>query len=181
MLEDVEMNGVLEKLTKEFDALIEERQDIRNKTDALNTRADEIDRKVAGIQKALHGLLLYANAQEEPTEVLKQTVVSLEDVMSKITAVSKVGFAGPNVKKTLSECCRDILRKKQDWMTPVEIRDALLAAGFDFSNYTSNPLSSIHTTIKRMVPDEVATANHHGRGQVYRWIGPDNTDDEEED
>ena len=51
---------------------------------------------------------------------------------------------------------------------PVEVREALLAASFDFSNYTSNPLSSIHTTLKRMVPDELVTETRSD-GQVYRW------------
>ena len=53
-------------------------------------------------------------------------------------------------------------------MSPVEVREALLAAGFDFSNYTSNPLSSIHTTLKRMMPDELISETR-ADGQVYRW------------
>jgi hypothetical protein len=171
MLENTEISGVIEKLTKEFDVLIEEREDVRIQTHSLKTRADELDRKIAGIQKTLQGLSLYGNAQEEPPELMKQTLLNLDDMMKKVANAASRTFAvaGPNVRKTLTECCRDILRKKQDWMTPIEIRDALLAAGFDFSNYTSNPLSSIHTTIKRMVPDDVITETQPERGQVYRW------------
>jgi hypothetical protein len=43
-----------------------------------------------------------------------------------------------------------------------------LAAGFDFSSYTSNPLSSIHTTLKRLVPEELET-DARAEGQMYRW------------
>jgi hypothetical protein len=94
--------------------------------------------------------------------VLSKNPRRLRDVATELQ------IAGPDVKKTLSECCRDILRAKKDWMSPVQVREALLAAGFDFSSYTSNPLSSIHTTLKRMVPHEIE-ANEGADGQVYRW------------
>jgi len=96
----------------------------------------------------------------------------MAEAMKKMKTVYEVvmdhQIGGPDVKKTLTECCRDILRQKQDWMSPVEVREALLAAGFDFSNYTSNPLSSIHTTLKRMVPEELLTETR-ADGQVYCW------------
>src|ERR1700677_3330400 len=115
MLENTEFSGVVDTLTKEFDALIEERSDIRKKMESLKTRADEIDRKVAGIQKTLQGLSLYANDQEKPTELTKKTTVPIEDLMRKMTGPARMVIAGPDPHKTLTECCRDILREKQDW------------------------------------------------------------------
>ncbi len=44
---------------------------------------------------------------------------------------------------------------KHGWLTPVEVRNYLFEIRFGLENYTSNPLASIHTTLKRMVPDEV--------------------------
>jgi hypothetical protein len=170
MVDNIDINAVVKKFSEDFDVLIDERQDIREKTAKLKARADEIDRKLKGIQTALQGLTLYNNAQEAPTELTKKTTTSMAEVMKKMTsaAVGDYQIAGPDVRKTLSECCRDVLRQKQDWMSPVEVREALLAAGFDFSNYTSNPLSSIHTTLKRMVPEELLTETRPD-GQVYRW------------
>jgi len=171
MVENIDIAAVVKKLSAEFDALIDERQEVRAKSEQLKTRADEIDRKLSGIQKTLQGLTLYTTAQEVPTELMKKTTMSMAEALKKMKTVFDVtGYqvAGPDVKKTLSECCRDILRAKKDWMSPVEVRDALLAAGFDFSSYTSNPLSSIHTTLKRMVPDELLTETR-ADGQVYRW------------
>jgi hypothetical protein len=166
MLENIDISTVVSTLSAEFDALIDERQEIRIKSEKLKARADEIDRKLGGIQKTLQGLTLYNTAQEAPTEVTKKTTLSIQEVMKKMAGFPTV--AGPDARKTLSECCRDILRNKQDWMSPVQVREALLAAGFDFSNYTSNPLSSIHTTLKRLVPDELETETRP-EGQVYRW------------
>lgn len=172
MVENIDIDAVIKKLSAEFDALIDEREEVRAKTDKLMARAAEIDRKIGGIQKTLQGLSLYVTAQDTPTALTKATTQKLADVMGSIgkaaSAFERMQIAGPDVKKTLSECCRDILRAKKDWMSPVEVREALMAAGFDFSNYTSNPLSSIHTTLKRMVPEELENETR-ADGQVYRW------------
>jgi hypothetical protein len=55
----------------------------------------------------------------------------------------------------------------KEWLTPVEIRDMLKANGFNFESYKANPLASIHTTLKRMVPHEVACKTVNGQ-KVYR-------------
>jgi hypothetical protein len=54
------------------------------------------------------------------------------------------------------------------WLTPVEIRDALKRMGFPFENYKANPLASIHTTLKRMVPGEMEAKTRKDGQTVYR-------------
>lgn len=56
----------------------------------------------------------------------------------------------------------------KDWLTPVEIRDALKNMGYPFENYKANPLASIHTTLKRMVPGELETKTLKDGQKVYR-------------
>ncbi len=56
----------------------------------------------------------------------------------------------------------------KEWLTPVEIRDALKNMGFPFENYKANPLASIHTTLKRMVPGEIETKTLKDGQKVYR-------------
>jgi hypothetical protein len=53
------------------------------------------------------------------------------------------------------------------WLSPVEIRDALKRMGFPFENYKANPLASIHTTLKRMVPAEMEVKTKDGQ-KLYR-------------
>jgi hypothetical protein len=55
----------------------------------------------------------------------------------------------------------------KEWLTPVDIRDMLKATGFNFESYKANPLASIHTTLKRMVPHEVECKTANGQ-KVYR-------------
>lgn len=59
----------------------------------------------------------------------------------------------------------------KEWMTPVEIRDALKSMGFPFENYKANPLASIHTTLKRMVPGEIEVKTLKDGQKVYRLKG----------
>jgi hypothetical protein len=54
------------------------------------------------------------------------------------------------------------------WLTPVEVRDRLKSMGFPFENYKANPLASIHTTLKRMVPGEMEVKTLKGGQKVYR-------------
>jgi len=170
MVDNIDITAVTKKLNAEFEQLIDERTKIRDESAKLKARADEIDRKLAGIQTTLKGLLLYVNAQETPAALTKTVPVDLERVIGKMGDRMKFLLPTVDVRKTLSECCRDILRQKKDWMSPIQVRDALFAAGFDFSSYTSNPLSSIHTTLKRLVGSEVKT-EVRSEGQVYRWEG----------
>lgn len=58
--------------------------------------------------------------------------------------------------------------EEKTWFTPVEIRDALQNMGFPFENYKANPLASIHTTLKRMVPGEIETKTLKDGQKVYR-------------
>ena len=58
-------------------------------------------------------------------------------------------------------------RAAKNWLTPVEIREYLKQGGFNFENYKANPLASIHTTLKRMVPHEVECRTLSGQ-KLYR-------------
>jgi hypothetical protein len=58
--------------------------------------------------------------------------------------------------------------ERKEWFTPVEIRDALKRMGFPFENYKANPLTSIHTTLKRMVPAEMEVKTLNDGQKAYR-------------
>ena len=54
----------------------------------------------------------------------------------------------PTVPLGLTDACRMVLRHGQP-MTPVEVRDRLLAVGIDVSKY-ANDLAAVHTILKRL-------------------------------
>jgi hypothetical protein len=67
----------------------------------------------------------------------------------------------------LTTAIRRAFSAGQDWLTPTEIRDYLKNIGFNFERYKANPLASIHTTLRRMVPHEVESKTLEGR-KIYR-------------
>jgi hypothetical protein len=79
----------------------------------------------------------------------------LVDVTKRMTQTGKPQPAGA-------------LSPEKLWLTPVEIRDRLKSMSFPFDNYKANPLASIHTTLKRMVPAEMEVKTLKGGQKVYR-------------
>lgn len=59
--------------------------------------------------------------------------------------------------------------QRNDYFTVVEVKEHLEKAGFDFSEYSSNPLASVNTTIKRFKDTEVQCKEINGVA-AYRWI-----------
>src|SRR2546425_970822 len=69
----------------------------------------------------------------------------------------------------LTESIRAVLRTEGDWLTTSQVRDRLDALAFDFSVYTTNPLASISTTLRRMKEEEVESKTNDDGVAVYRW------------
>jgi hypothetical protein len=69
----------------------------------------------------------------------------------------------------LTAAIKDILSKApKEWFTITMVRDRLVASGFDFSGYTSNPLASISTVLKRANPDQIENKRVESVN-AYRW------------
>lgn len=81
---------------------------------------------------------------------------------AKLVEVAKRMARGGQAEST------DAISQGKLWLTPVEIRDRLKNLGFPFENYKANPLASIHTTLKRMVPGEMEVKTLKGGQKVYR-------------
>jgi hypothetical protein len=63
--------------------------------------------------------------------------------------------SGQKIEESLTDAIREFLfSKPKQWFTVAQVRDALVASGFDFTKYLSNPLASVSTTLKRLVPKD---------------------------
>ena len=77
----------------------------------------------------------------------------------------------PTVPLGLTDACRMILRNGHP-MTPVEVRDRLLAIGIDVSKY-ANDLAAVHTILKRLNASGELRFIPHGPGKhQYAWNRP---------
>jgi hypothetical protein len=74
---------------------------------------------------------------------------------------------------TLTDAIRNVLRAQpRQWFTVTVMRDSLVRAGFDFSEYASNPLASVSTTLKRMAEkgkEAEVEAQQIEQVTAYRW------------
>jgi len=92
---------------------------------------------------------LYDNAVSELARLetecaaLRQTIAALAPL---------VGESAPN---GLTDAIRAILAKSEEPLTASEIRDRLSTIGFDMKGY-SNPLSTIHTILRRLTHTDQA-------------------------
>lgn len=72
----------------------------------------------------------------------------------------------------ITDAVRSALRSSpRKWNTATDVRDMLLDSGFNFRNYTSNPLASISTILRRMCPNEAEKIKIEGVA-AYRSTSP---------
>jgi hypothetical protein len=72
----------------------------------------------------------------------------LSELAQTISTLSRLCGLTPTVPWGLTDACRVVLRSGLP-MAPTDVRDRLLAIGFDLSRY-SNDLAAIHTVLKRL-------------------------------
>jgi hypothetical protein len=61
-----------------------------------------------------------------------------------------------------------LVQASPKFLTATDVRDRLHLSEFDFSEYTSNELASISTTLRRFKPEEVETTSIAGVA-AFRW------------
>jgi len=71
----------------------------------------------------------------------------------------------------LKEACLKVLREAApEYLTAAKVRDRVVSGGFDFSGYTTNPLASISTTLRRFKSEEVEETTIEGV-TAFRAVG----------
>jgi hypothetical protein len=106
----------------------------------------------------------------ETVRVLSTMVKENEEQIHRRSAI--LGWASLNTPN-LTDSVRAVLRgAREQGMTAIETRDKLQSAGFDFSSF-SNPLASVHTTLKRLIGHKEAVYGTDREGKpVYVWALP---------
>ena len=117
---------------------------LQEQLEELTAQRDGIERQIAGVKQSIYGILMFK----------KQT------------------FGGrpisPVATTSLTDACRDLLRAIGVPLAPVKVKEGLELGGYDFSAYRSNPLTSIHTVLKRLVASGETRVFRDG-GVAYQW------------
>lgn len=100
-----------------------------------------------------HDYRLALDAAVKEYEALGEKRREIETRLGQLTqtigTLSRLLGLVPTVPLGLTDAVRLVVRSGGLPMTPVEIRDRLLAIGFDTSKYT-NDLAAVHTILKRL-------------------------------
>jgi hypothetical protein len=118
---------------------------------------------------------LALDAAMKEYEDLGQQKRALDDRLAQLgqTVGSLTRLLGltPTVPLGLTDACRMILRRG-DPMTPVEVRNRLLAIGIDMSKY-ANDLAAVHTILKRLsASGELRFISGAAGKHQYAWNQP---------
>src|SRR5437016_4624284 len=95
----------------------------------------------------------------------------LSQLAQTIATLSRLLGLTPTVPLGLTDACRLVLRAGMP-MTPIDVRERLLAIGVDLSIYSSD-LSAIHTTLKRLnEAGEIRLIARPNGKHAYLWQLP---------
>jgi hypothetical protein len=114
-------------------------QDLEEQLELLSTERQRVDQQISAVKQSINGLTLLLKATPNPEAAAPINIMLIE----KFAQAPRLG-----------EACKNAVNSLGREVTPVEVRDQLNRAGFDFKAYSSNPLSSIHTTLKRLAANQ---------------------------
>ncbi len=138
-------------VTDQIKAAVEHAQ--QQLADLLSKR-QEIDKKIIDWKRAIDSL---AVVSEDVETSIPPDLEMPPDFAEKLS----VGF---------TDAIRAILQRARAEMTPTQIRDELVAIGFDLKKY-AQPMVPIHNTLKRLANQEeiIPVKDDGGQTTAYRW------------
>ena len=123
---------------------------LQKQLEQLLAQREILDRQISGIKQSIAGLALYKG----------ETSARSNSEFHKVLG-DPVG---------ITQAIRDVLRFGPSMqMTAMTIRDQLVGRGFDFSHYSSNPLSAINSILKRLDGIEAKKSIGPDGKAYYRW------------
>jgi chromosome segregation ATPase len=145
----------LRNARKEHGELIQQRDVLDAQQAELDIEREKLETKILQLQKTIHSL----------SELVGES--HFETAMSR---ASLLGGAYDNLK--LAEAVRKVLQSADQYWTPINVRDALVAQRYGLSGYT-NALASIHAVLKRIYESGEALRMAGGDSKaMYRWKPP---------
>jgi hypothetical protein len=136
-----------------FDAAIQELADLMSEREELDSKRDGLDARIYKLREAIVGLGGLCNQSAE-------VIAATRPELFPDSSTPDVGF---------TDAIRAVFKaNREHYHSPVWIRDALEADGFDVDKY-KNVLASIHSILKRLkAKNEILEGNREGR-TVYRF------------
>lgn len=88
---------------------------------------------------------------DERIAKVKPKIVGLAALTDDIPEDSPLGqFLIETTGMGITDAVRDAIKANGEWMTPVQIRDALVKIGYDLTSKYVNPVAILHNILKRL-------------------------------
>ncbi|HXZ34306.1 MAG TPA: hypothetical protein VEH30_18680 [Terriglobales bacterium] len=105
-----------------------------NRMTALTRQRDEIGAEITKLKELM--LATFPLIPADKQNVFQKEIEEIEAEIGNLTEAIRLVFSA----------------HKGEWLTPPQVRDFLNEMGYDLTKYRANPLASIGTTLRRMVP-----------------------------
>lgn len=138
-------------------------------TELLKKRVD-LDALIQAHRMSITGLLRLKDPTFGAKPAARDELLSVSQMMDeRLEEVAHPDMPLMALPK-LTDSCRLILKSFPGPLTAADVRRELELLGFDFSHYSSNPLSSIHTVLKRLAEAGEVQAGTSREGRAaYHW------------
>lgn len=113
----------------------------------LAQRRIELDREVTKLKQLI--LATFPLLPEDKQALFQAEIEEMEEQSGGLLNAIKLVFSA----------------HQGEWLTATQVRDYLASMGFNLTQYRANPLASIGTTLRRMVPSQLESKTL-GEGQV---------------
>ncbi|HYV07536.1 MAG TPA: hypothetical protein VFB82_23275 [Blastocatellia bacterium] len=124
----------------------------RSEMESLKRKRDELEEEVIGINERI--------------AKLTETEASLSRLCGEKPTLPRMELSFVGVGPALA--VREVVKSSNVALTPMEVRDRIVAGGFDVAQH-NNPMASIHTALKRLASTpEVSETLKDGK-KAYRW------------
>jgi hypothetical protein len=131
---------------------------LKKRRDDVVRRRRALDGEFATLNRTIDGLTALCSPENEKPP---QSPASLEETLA---------FAESWIRHMpFAEAVRTALKVSSLPLTPTDVRDLLVGAGFPLFE-RSNPMISINVCLKRLVESEEAEPGETGGKRTYRWI-----------
>ncbi len=138
---------------------------------ALDACLSELERFVR--ERAVLAKQISQKDQAIRTQIETAMSLSKQIPENDVRHVRLLALAGevPATEQQLTEAVLDALYRSENALTPKEVKKTLESSRFDFSRFT-NPLASIHSTLRRLSnrPEISAQTGMNGKA-AYSWVG----------
>jgi hypothetical protein len=143
-----------------LDSAIKELTDLMEQREKLDEKREALHERIVKLRRAVRGLA---------------SLCDVEDIEEEHRSLFPDEFAD-NTDVGLTDAIRQVLSSHEEaFLSPVFIRDRLADVGFDITTH-KNILASIHTVLKRLQRQGEATPIIREGRTAYRWV-PKKKDD----